>query len=192
MGLVVIPADVCQACIDTAAPLMSAMAVGPDAMLGATRRAWLTTPPAQACVAVVMAAADRFAADVGLDLCPETLDISVLHNRPEAQRRKRNLHVDRASTVRWRQRFTAVAQLSDPSSYDGCLLQMRDHAGGWATAPTGRGTVTVFPSYETWHRVTPITRGERWVLVAFVDAIDPSSPRRVQVGTTRRSVLRSP
>lgn len=56
-------------------------------------------------------------------------------------------------------------QLSDPGSYEGGELEIQH--GESRTAPKALGTVIVFPSYLS-HRVTPVTRGNRWSLVAWV------------------------
>ena len=56
-------------------------------------------------------------------------------------------------------------QLSDPTNYQGCDLEVR---GGNITdvAPRNRGAVIAFPSYVL-HRVTPITSGIRKSLVVW-------------------------
>ena len=57
-------------------------------------------------------------------------------------------------------------QLSDSDAYEGCDLQFV--AGNKTkTGPRGRGTIIAFPSYIL-HRVTPVTRGTRWSLVAWI------------------------
>ena len=56
-------------------------------------------------------------------------------------------------------------QLSDPISYEGGELEIQ--LGNGKPAPKALGTVIVFPSYLS-HRVTPVTRGNRWSLVAWV------------------------
>lgn len=62
-------------------------------------------------------------------------------------------------------KLSMTLQLSDPKDYDGAELEMK-----WAQNPViankERGVATFFPSF-TMHRVTPITRGTRYSLVAW-------------------------
>jgi len=63
-------------------------------------------------------------------------------------------------------KLSLVVQLSDPSEYEGGDLLLHD-----SHEPTvirkERGMVVCFPSY-TLHEVTPVTKGERYSLVAWV------------------------
>ncbi len=58
-----------------------------------------------------------------------------------------------------KRKLTLVAQLSEPDAYAGGLLEVMP-SSHTVTANTGRGTVTIFPSYVL-HRVTPVTEGSR-------------------------------
>jgi len=62
-------------------------------------------------------------------------------------------------------KLSVSLQLSDPADYEGGDLELQYREGGPASRAIG--TVIVFPSYLS-HRVTPVTRGERWSLVAWV------------------------
>jgi PKHD-type hydroxylase len=74
-------------------------------------------------------------------------------------------HVDQGDLGK-RRKLSLSLQLSDPSSYDGCDLQF--HAATQIdTAPRNRGALIAFPSYVL-HRVTPITRGIRKSVVAWI------------------------
>ena len=60
-------------------------------------------------------------------------------------------------------------QLSDPDEYEGGNLEFRWLSHGKVVTKNlsearEKGTVVVFPSF-IWHRVTPVTRGERIALV---------------------------
>lgn len=57
-------------------------------------------------------------------------------------------------------------QLSNSEDYDGGDLQLL-FKGQPETADRTRGTLVVFPSFVL-HRVTPVTRGTRWSLVAWI------------------------
>jgi PKHD-type hydroxylase len=63
-------------------------------------------------------------------------------------------------------KLSVSVQLSDPADYDGGDLQLRV-SDTVETAPRARGTVCIFPSFVS-HRVTPVTRGVRKALVAWV------------------------
>lgn len=63
-------------------------------------------------------------------------------------------------------RVTAhVVQLSDPSSYDGGVLEVDDGTETWVGFSL-RGSITSFPAHFR-HRATAVTSGERWALVAW-------------------------
>jgi len=73
-------------------------------------------------------------------------------------------HVDHGP-IRVRRKLSLSLQITDPSLYDGCDLQLQ--AGNKIeTAPRDRGCVIAFPSYVL-HRVTPCTRGTRKAIVAW-------------------------
>jgi PKHD-type hydroxylase len=73
-------------------------------------------------------------------------------------------HVDHGRTPR-RRKLSLSLQLSAPTDYEGCELQI--YASNQIdTAPRTRGTLIAFPSY-TLHRVTPITAGTRKSLVMW-------------------------
>jgi PKHD-type hydroxylase len=73
-------------------------------------------------------------------------------------------HVDHGHTPR-RRKLSLVLQLSAPTDYEGCELQI--HAASQIdTAPKTRGSLIAFPSYVL-HRVTPITAGIRKSLVMW-------------------------
>ena len=65
-------------------------------------------------------------------------------------------------------KLSVVLQLSDPSDYDGCDLELLNSGERMPEKmKRDKGCLIVFPSY-TLHRVTPITRGVRNSLVAWV------------------------
>jgi PKHD-type hydroxylase len=63
-------------------------------------------------------------------------------------------------------KLSMAVQLSDPSEYDGGALQVMT-SGEPQSIPKKRGMIAVFPSYIL-HQVTPVTRGSRQSLVAWV------------------------
>jgi len=59
----------------------------------------------------------------------------------------------------------AVLQLSEPSDYEGGILEIKDRAKILAI-PKQQGMVATFP-VEAWHRVTPTTSGVRKTLILW-------------------------
>lgn len=62
-------------------------------------------------------------------------------------------------------KLTVIVQLSEPDDYDGGRLQV--FGVDVDELPRSRGSVLVFPSF-TYHCVTPVTRGIRRALVAWI------------------------
>lgn len=60
-------------------------------------------------------------------------------------------------------KLSMTIQLSEPEDYEGGDLEFKDFEN---MDIRGRGTVVVFPSYVT-HRITPLTSGTRYSLVAW-------------------------
>lgn len=81
---------------------------------------------------------------------------------------------DDLGTYDWHQDYNAdisrklsiVVQLSDPSDYEGGELEIFTSEPR-VTIQKKRGFITIFPSYIV-HRVTPVTKGSRQSLVAWV------------------------
>jgi PKHD-type hydroxylase len=67
--------------------------------------------------------------------------------------------------IAMRRKLTMVAQLSDPADYRGGRLEINGD-GRARQAPTGQGSVVVFPSFAL-HRVEPVSEGERWSLTLW-------------------------
>lgn len=63
-----------------------------------------------------------------------------------------------------RRKLTVVVQLSDPAAYEGGALELWD--GAQQAAPRGLGAAILFPAFVL-HRVTPVTRGERFSLTLW-------------------------
>jgi len=61
---------------------------------------------------------------------------------------------------------TVVIQLSDPARYDGGDVEVQLADGATLTADRAQGALTRFPA-DAPHRAASVTRGERWVLVAW-------------------------
>ncbi len=74
-------------------------------------------------------------------------------------------HLDIGKTDTSTRKLSISVQLSEPSSYEGGELVLRDYEK--EEPVTEIGSVIVFPSYLS-HRVNIILTGERWSLVAWV------------------------
>lgn len=74
-------------------------------------------------------------------------------------------HVDRAPRMA-RRKLSVVVQLSDPADYEGGQLELVSD-GHTVVMERARGRIVAFPSW-TLHRVTPVTEGVRYSLVAWI------------------------
>ncbi len=78
-------------------------------------------------------------------------------------------HMDTAGLGSDMRKVSVIVQLTNPDEYKGGDFQFRHHGGDIEDVPVlrKRGTVLVFPSWIE-HRVTPITKGKRQTLVAWM------------------------
>ena len=72
-------------------------------------------------------------------------------------------------------KLSVTVQLSDPEDYQGGVLEFKNY---WGTTPIvtpenvlAKGSIIVFPS-AMLHRVTPVTKGERFSLVQWYSGPD--------------------
>lgn len=75
-------------------------------------------------------------------------------------------HIDSGASTDAPRKFSMVLQLSDPSEYEGGELQILNSKDALVVEKK-KGFVAAFPSY-TVHRVTPVTKGTRKTLVAWI------------------------
>lgn len=92
----------------------------------------------------------------------ESLQYTVYH--PDNSHYDWHVDMNRISEVP--RKLSLVMQLSDPDEYEGGDLQFLTGPEP-ITAQRGKGIVYAFPSYIV-HRVTPVTRGIRRSLVAWI------------------------
>jgi len=64
-------------------------------------------------------------------------------------------------------KLSLVLQLSDPDEYEGGQLLIYQNSKEPILIPRQKGMIVMFPSY-TLHEVTPVTKGERYSLVAWI------------------------
>ncbi|MBY5990937.1 2OG-Fe(II) oxygenase [Ferrimonas balearica] len=74
-------------------------------------------------------------------------------------------HMDNGAKTSGR-KISVSVQLSDPAQYEGGGLEFF-YTNKNKPAPRERGTIVAFPSF-VMHRVTPITRGVRYSMVAWI------------------------
>jgi PKHD-type hydroxylase len=84
------------------------------------------------------------------------------YKQPDGKYKK---HVDRGlnSFIR---KLSLSVQLSDPNSYEGGELVLYEEENP-TTVPKEQGKLIAFPSY-VMHEVKPVTKGERYSLVAWI------------------------
>jgi PKHD-type hydroxylase len=76
-------------------------------------------------------------------------------------------HVDFGGKDAPSRKLSVVMQLSDPSDYEGGMLELKPSSDSVLQVPKKRGFIAVFPSW-TLHQVTPVTQGTRQSLVLWV------------------------
>ena len=64
-------------------------------------------------------------------------------------------------------KLSLVMQLSDPVDYEGGVLEILNHGNQVVKMRKQRGLIVCFPSW-TLHQVTPVTKGNRQSLVAWI------------------------
>lgn len=72
------------------------------------------------------------------------------------------------NTNAYDRKLSIVIQLSDPKEYEGGDFEFREPMEYNPSMFKQKGSVLVFPSFFV-HRVTPITKGTRYSLVAWID-----------------------
>ncbi|HEY4134086.1 MAG TPA: 2OG-Fe(II) oxygenase [Alphaproteobacteria bacterium] len=85
---------------------------------------------------------------------------------PASQRGHYDWHADVSVDGQPMRKLSITFQMTDPAAYDGGDLEM-NWTGTSQKCPRERGKLILFPSRQL-HRVTPVTRGSRSALVAWV------------------------
>lgn len=89
-----------------------------------------------------------------------------LTNYDQSERGMYGWHLDYGGEVGPSRKLSMVLQLTDPAHYEGGNLQIMTSSEP-NTVRKQRGLVAVFPSYVL-HQVTPVTKGNRQSLVAWI------------------------
>ena len=80
-----------------------------------------------------------------------------------------DFHSDQSDHAPVMRKLSVSINLSDPNTYEGGQFEMDLGEGPFVLEEMNRqGTVIVFPS-DTWHRVTPVTKGVRYSLVNWFE-----------------------
>ena len=116
------------------------------------------------CVRELVEAANRSCFKFDITDMAERIQYTEYH---ETDRGFYDWHVD-MTPAKSRRKLTIVVQLSDPSEYDGGELQVRTGMLEPVTIGKNKGLAVVCPTFLL-HRVTPVTRGVRRSLVAWID-----------------------
>ena len=99
------------------------------------------------------------------DLMGITHAVQLLHYKA-SENGKYDWHIDAGEGSSSTRKLSLSVPLTLKSSYKGGDLELMNN-GQHMAAYTEMGSITFFPSYMP-HRVTPVTEGERWVIVVWV------------------------
>jgi PKHD-type hydroxylase len=98
------------------------------------------------------------------DLLGITHELQLLHYKSE-ESAFYDWHIDIGNGHASKRKLSVIAMLSDPKDYEGGKLIIDN--GNKTECINSKGSISMFPSY-TLHTVTPVTKGERWVLVVWI------------------------
>tara|TARA_B100000424_G_scaffold271351_1_gene273716 strand:- start:49 stop:1329 length:1281 start_codon:yes stop_codon:yes gene_type:complete len=99
-----------------------------------------------------------------------THELQLLHYRSDDGQGHYDWHVDVGDGSASCRKISMSIMLSPEDKYKGGNLEVNDH-GVIKEASKEQGSIHMFPSYQL-HRVTPVTEGERWVLVIWINGSD--------------------
>ena len=103
----------------------------------------------------------------GYDIAGITHGIQLIHYKSDGDVKGHyDWHIDMGHGEASTRKISFTAQLSEENSYEGCNLELNNN-GTQVVGTREQGSIHMFPSYML-HRVTPITKGERYALVIWV------------------------
>lgn len=100
------------------------------------------------------------------DIMGITHELQLLHYKAGEDPGHYEWHIDMGDMTSSTRKISVSVQLTNPTQYKGGELLVNSH-GELISAPSARGSVTLFPSY-CLHKVTKMEEGERWALVIWV------------------------
>lgn len=95
-------------------------------------------------------------------------DLQLLSYRADTQQHY-SWHMDMGPGQDSGRKISITVQLSGPDDYEGGDLEL--NTGKILSAPKEAGAIVLFPSFML-HRVTPVTKGQRWSIVGWVQGQD--------------------
>lgn len=95
-------------------------------------------------------------------------DLQLLSYKADTQQHY-TWHMDMGPGPDSGRKVSITVQLTDPDEYEGGDLEL--NSGKILTAPKEAGAIVLFPAFML-HRVTPVTTGERWSIVGWVQGQD--------------------
>lgn len=98
-----------------------------------------------------------------------THSLQLLHYKEEDNSHY-DWHIDSGPESSATRKISVSIPLSKQSDYEGGVLEVNSN-GVMVQAPTETGSIGMFPSW-CLHRVTPVTKGERWVIVIWINGPD--------------------
>lgn len=99
------------------------------------------------------------------DLLGITHSLQLLHYKGE-ENGHYDWHIDAGNGDAATRKISLSIPLTDRNDYEGGQLEINNN-GNVLQAIDEQGSITMFASFQV-HRVTPVTRGERWVIVVWV------------------------
>lgn len=117
-------------------------------------------------LAVAMANHEHF----GFNISGITHDLQLLHYRSDDGNGHYDWHVDVGHGHSACRKISISVMLSPDYKYKGGDLEVNDH-GVLRQGIREQGSINLFPSYMP-HRVAPVTEGERWALVIWINGSD--------------------
>jgi len=99
------------------------------------------------------------------DIMGITHELQLLHYK-EDDKSFYDWHIDCGNESASTRKISISVPLSDPSEFEGGDLMVNDN-GVVINTVKEQGCINMFPSYAL-HQVTPVTKGERWVIVIWV------------------------
>lgn len=103
------------------------------------------------------------------DIIGITHELQLLHYKSDEFQGHYDWHVDVGTGNAATRKISASLMLSPENSYEGGDLIINDH-GNIINSCREQGSINMFPSYIL-HKVTPVTSGERWVLVIWINGV---------------------
>lgn len=97
-------------------------------------------------------------------------ELQLLHYRSDDGQGHYDWHVDIGDGNSANRKISMSVMLSPEDKYKGGDLEINDH-GVVRLGVKEQGSINMFPSYMP-HRVTPVTEGERWALVIWINGSD--------------------